>query len=176
MKKLNRVLVIACGPDHAGKTKLCNHLIEKYRFNYYHCGVQADIKQYHTDVYNLTINDIQKYNSNFIIDRMHLSEEVYGNIFRNGPAYDWKSFNDKLVSECKEANIRYELILCLPPKDIVVKGHAERNAAGNEMFNTVDPVYDSYVKLYEENRNLMHKYDFTVDPDYSALDQYLEEE
>lgn len=174
MKKLNNVLIIVEGPDHSGKTRLCNHLIEKYRFNYYHCGVQKNIKEYHDDVIKLAFNDIKKYNSNFIIDRMHLSEEVYGNIFRNGSSYDWKTYNNEIISKCKDLNIRYELILCLPPKDVVVNGHAERNAAGNEMFNTVDSVYDSYNVLYEENKDLMNKYDFTIDPEYSALDEYLE--
>ena len=44
------------------------------------------------------------------------------------------------------------------------------------MFNTVDNVYDSYAKLYEDNKNFinMYKYDFTFDSDYIELDKYLE--
>ena len=93
------------GPDHAGKTKLCEHLIEKYRFNYYHCGVVSDIEKYHQDVIDMIFKDITTYNTNFISDRLHLSEEVYGNIFRNGPKYDWKKWNDKIIYTCNKYGI-----------------------------------------------------------------------
>jgi hypothetical protein len=64
----------------------------------------------------------------------------------------------------------------LPPKQIVVEGHAARNADGNEMFNTVDKVYDAYEKIYMESKDNLqiYKYDFTNDPNYEKLDQYLE--
>ena len=176
MKKLTDTMIICEGPDHAGKTKLCQHLIERYRFNYYHCGVQEDIAKYHCEVLDLTYNDIMNYHNNWIIDRLHLSEEVYGNIFRDGAAYDWKKLNQEITDTFSEGNIKYVLIICLPPKQIVVEGHAARNADGNEMFSTVDKVYDSYQKLFEENSNTiqMYKYDFTSDPNYDKLNEYLE--
>lgn len=176
MKKLNRNLLILSGCDGSGKTKLGQHLIEKYRFNYYHCGVQPDIKEYHSDVLDLAFNDIDKYNNNFIIDRLHLSEYVYGSLFRNGPAYNWKELNQKIIDKSIENNIKYSLILCMPPKDLVMKKHAERLANGDEMFNTVEQVYDSYEKLYNENKNniQIYKYDYTEDPNYEKLDEFLE--
>lgn len=174
MKKLEKFVVICEGPDGAGKTKLCQHLIEKYRFNYYHCGVQPDIKQYHSDVLDLVFDDVNKYKSNFLIDRLHLSEEVYGNIFRNGAQYNWKDLNSRISDVCNNDGIKYVLIACIPPKDLVLTTHSNRNADGNEMFNTVDPVYDSYLKLYDENSDLMYKFDFTMDGDYTKLDEYLE--
>lgn len=176
MKKLEKMLIICDAPDHCGKTKLCEHLIEKYRFNYYHCGVQKDIIMYHEDVLDMAFFDTIKYKSNFVIDRLHLSEEVYGSIFRDGPQYDWKEKNKKIIDMCNKHDIKYILLMCLPPKDIVIKGHAERNADGNEMFDTVDEVYDLYTKIYEENKNDMniYKYDFTADSDYVKLDKYLE--
>ena len=176
MKKINKHLFIIDSVDHSGKTKLCEHLIEKYRFNYYHCGVMSNITEYHQNVLDLVFKDIKNTNGNWVIDRMHLSEEVYGNIFRNGPEYDWKEWNQKIVDKCKELDITYKIIMCLTPRDIVIKGHAERNANGDEMFDTVAPVYDAYAKLYEENKNFIdfYKYDFTFDPDYTKLDIYLE--
>lgn len=179
MKKLEKTLIIVDAPDHAGKTKLCQHLIEKYRFNYYHCGVQPDIKEYHGNVLDLAFEDIIKYKSNWAIDRLHLSETVYGNIFRNGPQYDWKELNQKIIETSKSEGIKYLLITCLPPKDIVVNGHASRNAEGNEMFNTVEPVYDAYLKIYEENKLTnefnIYRYDYTEDGNYIKLDEYLEQ-
>lgn len=176
MKKINRMLIIVDSADHSGKTKLCQHLIEKYRFNYYHCGVQPDIKRYHSDVLDLAFDDAKEYDNNWVIDRLHLSEEVYGNIFRSGASYDWKELNDRIIERAQQDNIKYVLITCLPPKQIVVEGHAARNADGNEMFSTVDKVYDAYEKIYNENNSNMqiYKYDFTNDPNYDKLDEYLE--
>lgn len=177
MNKLSKFLIVVDSPDFSGKTKLCNHLTEKYRFNYYHCGVQSDIKTFHGDVLDMAFEDIEEYNSNWVIDRLHLSEEVYGNIFRDGPKYDWKQLNNNIIKEAQEESIKYVLITCLPPKEIVINGHAARNADGNEMFSTVDKVYDAYEKIYIESKdnNLqMYKYDFTDDPNYEKLDQYLE--
>ena len=176
MKKLSKFLIVVDSADHSGKTKLCQHLIEKYRFNYYHCGVQSDIKAYHGDVLDLVFEDADRYNNNWVIDRLHLSEEVYGNIFRNGAVYDWKELNNHMIEEAKKDGIKYVLITCLPPKQIVVEGHAARNADGNEMFSTVDKVYDAYEKIYTESKDdlQMYKYDFTDDPNYEKLDQYLE--
>ena len=70
----------------------------------------------------------------------------------------------------------YKLIICLPPKEIVLKGHAERNANGDEMFNTVDKVYDKYSEVYKQikNNKEVYMYDFTIDSDYIELDKYLE--
>jgi len=176
MNKLGKMLIICESQDHGGKTKLCQHLIEKYRFNYYHCGVQPNIKTYHEDVLDMAFFDMVKYGSNFAIDRLHLSEYVYGTLFRNGPQYDWKDLDKAIRERCKIDGIKYVLLMCLPPKDIVVKGHAERNAEGNEMFDTVDKVYDMYNDLYEENKKdlNLYKYDFTIDSDYVKLDEYLE--
>lgn len=180
VKKLTRHIICCEGPDGAGKTKLCQHLIEKYRFNYYHCGVQPDIKTYHGDVLDLAFKDINTYNNNFLIDRLHLSEEVYGNLFRSGPQYNWKELNQKIIDNSKDCNIKYTLILCLPPKTLVLNTHSMRNEDGNEMFDTVDPVYDAYLKIYEENSNSnefdIYKYDFTEDGDYTKLDEYLEKD
>lgn len=176
MKKLKRIMLICEGADHSGKSKLCEHLIEKYRFNYYHCGVQEDIKKYHDSVVDLALSDIISNDSNWVIDRLHLSEQVYGTIFRNGPQYDINTFQHELEKICAEEDIVFKVIICLPPRDIVIKGHAERSAKGDEMFKSVDTVYDFYAKLYEEtnNKENLYKYSFTNDPDYVELDKYLE--
>ena len=83
MNKINGHLIIVEGPDHAGKTKLCNYLIETYKFNYWHHGVYKDVRQAHSECLDTVLENIKNYNSNWIIDRLHVSEEVYGNIFRN---------------------------------------------------------------------------------------------
>lgn len=163
-------LVILEGPDHSGKSKLAFHLIEKYGFNYYHCGVKPDITQYHLKVLDMAYKDINLYNSNFVIDRLHLSEFVYGNIFRKGPKYDYL----QLEQDIKNRFSKYRLIICLPPKEIVIDGHKKRLAKNSEMFNTVDKVYDLYKQLVDNKLVGYYLYDFTKDPNYEQLDKFLE--
>lgn len=178
VNKIKKHLIICDSPDGGGKTSLCNHLIEKYRFNYYHCGVQPDIKEYHSHVLDMAFDDIQQYESNFIIDRLHLSEHVYGTLFRNGPQYDATELEHKIQDAAKDAGITYTLIMCMPPKELIVQKHAERLADSNEMFNTVDNVFDMYSKIYDEDQEKkiynFYRYDYTKDGDYIQLDEYLE--
>ena len=163
-------LVMLEGPDHSGKSKLAFHLIEKYGFNYYHCGVKPDIMQYHLKVLDMAYKDINLYNSNFVIDRLHLSEYVYGNIFRKGPKYDFL----QLEQDIKNKFINYKLIICLPPKEIVIDGHKKRLAKKSEMFNTVDKVYDLYKQIIDNKLVGYYLYDFTKDQNYEQLDKFLE--
>lgn len=174
--KIENHLIIADGVDGAGKSQLSFHLIDKYRCNYIHHGVQPDIQQYHTDSLNIVRDHQMKYKSNWILDRLHVSEEVYGNIFRNGPQYDWVTLNENIIENLKEYGGKYTLIFCLPPKEKCLETHAKRLAAGNEMFDTIEAVYDAYEKIYEEykDRFNIYKYDFTEDPNYEKLDAYLE--
>lgn len=167
---MKNTLIILEGPDHAGKSKLAFHLIEKYRFNYYHCGVKPDIMQYHLKVLEAAYKDINEYDSNYVIDRLHLSEYVYGNVFRNGPKYDYL----KLEQDIKNKFKNYKLIICLPPKEIVVNGHRQRLSNNNEMFNTVDKVYDLYNDIVKNEKINFYLYDFTQDLNYEKLDKYLE--
>lgn len=167
---MNNSLIILEGPDYAGKSKLAFHLIDKYKFNYYHCIVQPDILKYHLDVLNVALNDINKYSSNYVIDRLHLSEYVYGSIFRNGPQYDYKKLNNYIENKFNN----YKLIICLPPKDIVINGHKQRLKENNEMFSTVDKVYDMYNNIVNNKDVKYYIYDFTKDSNYKELDKYLE--
>lgn len=168
---MNNTLIILEGPDHAGKSQLAFHLIEKYRFNYYHCSVKPDIMQYHLHVLNAAQDDIQKYNSNYVIDRLHLSEYVYGNIFRGGPKYNYL----ELEKQIRDRFLKYILIVCLPPKEVVVEGHKKRLNNNDEMFKTVDKVYDLYKQLIDKLEVNCYVYDFTKDSDYKQLDKFLED-
>lgn len=150
----NKVIIIE-GPDFSGKSTLAQDLMQRYRNHVYiHCAVTSDIYALHTtairNAFNLS-NDFT-----VIIDRLHYSELVYGPIFRNGVSYDVKKFDD-LYSNKNIPNL-YK-VLCLPPKDIVLNGFKKRAAAGGEMFDTVEKVYDEYAK----NPLGWNVYDWTKD-------------
>lgn len=176
MKKVKGICLVLDGPDHGGKTSLANHLIEKYRFNYYHCGVVDNILQYHNNVMFDISKDISNYMNNWIIDRFHFSEEVFSNIFRNGPQYNFLKYDKILQNNIEISGGIFKTVFCLPPKKISVDGHKQRLLDGNEMFASVDTVYDSYnliFKKYKQELNI-DIYDFTIDSDYAIIDKNIE--
>lgn len=173
MKKLNSKLFVIDSADGSGKTKLSQFLIEKYRFNYWHHGIYSDVEKAHNDCIKSIKNDIDNYKSNWICDRLHLSELVYGTIFRNGPAYNIINFNNKLKETFKD---NYHLIICLPSKESVIKKHSERLSNNDEAFNTVNEVYDFYKKLSMEQFLNPYIYNFEEDSDYSQISNWIENE
>ena len=150
----NKVIIIE-GPDFSGKSTLAQDLMQRYRNHVYiHCAVTPDIYALHTTAITNAFNLSKDFT--VIIDRLHYSELVYGPIFRNGVSYDVQKFDD-LYSSKNIPNL-YK-VLCLPPKEIVLNGFKKRAAAGGEMFNTVEKVYDEYAK----NPLGWNVYDWTKD-------------
>ena len=152
---INNPIIIVEGADFSGKSTLAQDLMQKYRNHVYiHCAVTSDIYALHTTAITNAFNFSKDFT--VIIDRLHYSELVYGPIFRNGVSYDVKKFDD-LYSNKNIPNL-YK-VLCLPPKEIVLNGFKKRAAAGGEMFNTVEKVYDEYAK----NPLGWNVYDWTKD-------------
>lgn len=71
------------------------------------------------------------------IDRLHLSEEIYGTVFRDGPSYDTAKFDRDIVSH---GNVKK--ILCIVDKETSLAKHAER--IDREMFSDISKVWDMY--------------------------------
>lgn len=139
---MENLVIIIDSCDYSGKTTLANQLMEKYRNHaYIHCAVTSDIKKLHETAIVGALDLSKEFT--IIVDRLHYSELVYGNIFRNGPCYNVEEF-DKWYSIERYPQIRK--VLCLPPKDIVLDGFKRRAAAGGEMFDTVEKVYDAYAE------------------------------
>ena len=152
---MNNVIIIE-GPDFSGKSTLANKIMAKYRNHaYIHCAVTDDIKRLHESAFMNALALTEEGGFTVIIDRLHYSELVYGSIFRNGPCYDVKAFDKSISNATRCSNVRK--VLCLPPKDIVLDGFKKRAAAGGEMFDTVEKVYDAYA----ENPLRWNKYDWT---------------
>jgi len=155
MSTLKNKIILLDGPDFSGKSTLANSLMQRFRNHVYiHCAVTPDIFALHTNA----IEEAIKLSKDFtvIIDRLHYSELIYGPIFRNRVSYDVESF-DRNYSTDNFQNIRK--ILCLPPKEVVLEGFKKRAAAGGEMFDTVEKVYDEYSK----NPLEWNVYDWTKD-------------
>jgi len=129
-------IVIVEGPDRSGKSTLLSQLMQKHPNNVYiHNAVVPDIQELHC---NALMAALKASKTHYVfIDRLHLSEEIYGAVFRDGPSYDTKSF-DRIVNSIPFA----KKILCYIDKDTTLKLH-EKNKA-DEMFDTIDKVYDLY--------------------------------
>ena len=129
-------IVIVDGVDASGKSTLINQLMERHPNNcYIHNAVTSDIKSLHENTINAALVASQEHW--VFIDRLHLSEKIYGTIFRNGPSYDVDAF-DALISKIP----LLKKILCIVDKDVALAKHAERK--DKEMFDDISKVWDMY--------------------------------
>ena len=159
MAIIKNPIIILEGPDCSGKTTLASELMKKYRnCVYIHNAVSLDIATLHISAWFNAINLSDEFT--VIIDRLHLSEEIYGTIFRNKVAYDTKAF-DKRIS--KIMNV-YK-VLCLTDKETTLKMHAERK--GIEMFDNISKVWDAYSKVENWKRYDWQKDEFKLE-DYES--------
>ena len=132
-------IVIVDGVDASGKSTLINQLMERHPNNcYIHNAVTSDIKSLHENTINAALVASQEHW--VFIDRLHLSEKIYGTIFRNGPSYDVDAF-DALISKIPSL----KKILCIVSKDVALAKHAERK--DKEMFDDISKVYDMYANV-----------------------------
>ena len=163
---LKKHLVIVDSPSECGKTSLCLHLATKYRFNYYHIKRwNYPVQDYEKDLLDFAFDNINKWESNFVIERLHVTEEVYAALGNRKSPYDnWNVFNQSLITKANELGIKYTLITCLPPKESL---DFDPESNGEVLYNL-------FTAMYNENKELMYNYDFTVDPDYTQIDEYLE--
>lgn len=138
MMTINPIIILE-GPDCSGKTTLANELMSKYKNHVYiHNAVSDDIEHLHTTA----ISCAMALSLDFvvIIDRLHLSEQIYGTIFRQRVAYDVELFDNKLNSL---SNV-YK-VLCLTDKKSTLEKHKERK--DKEMFDNISKVWDAYSKI-----------------------------
>lgn len=81
-----RGIIILEGGDCSGKTTLARRLIDRYGARYIHNGVHRDVWKRHVAAFRYARRLAEDYL--VVIDRLWLSEQIYGQIFRGGPAYD----------------------------------------------------------------------------------------
>lgn len=129
-------IILCDGADACGKSTLINQLMERHPNNcYIHNAVTRDIKTLHENTIDAALVASQEHW--VFIDRLHLSEKIYGTVFRNRPSYDVDAF-DKMIS--KIPNLKK--ILCLVDKETALAKHAARK--DQEMFDDISTVYDLY--------------------------------
>lgn len=133
-------IILIEGCDASGKSTLISKLMEQHPNNcYIHCAVTNDINSLHKNAIDTALVASQE--RWVFIDRLHLSEKVYGTVFRGGPSYDVDAF-DKMITEQIPT---LKKILCTVDKDTVLAKHAERK--DKEMFDDISKVWDMYAEV-----------------------------
>lgn len=135
----NKIIIIE-GCDASGKTTLANQIMEKYPNHVYiHNAVVDDIHALHKNTLHAAVEACKCHT--VLIDRLHLSEKVYGTVYRNGPSYDIDKFDDEMYELPVDPNA-FVKILCIVDKETCLAKHAGRK--DKEMFDDVSKVWDMY--------------------------------
>jgi len=125
-------MIIIEGPDCTGKTTLA----KKIGGQYFHCSWDNtwDIETYHRLIAHTAGKLEQIANVPCVVDRLCLSEAVYGARFRGGPSYDTKELMSEIIAAYNPT-----LILC------TADPHEEYSKIKRaEMFDTVDGLAELY--------------------------------
>ena len=136
-------ICIVDGCDASGKSTLINQLMDRHPNNcYIHNAVTDDIESLHENTVNAALVASQEHW--VFIDRLHLSEKIYGTIFRKCPSYDVNEFDENVT---KLPNVHK--ILCVVDKDTALAKHAGRK--DKEMFDDISSVWDMYNEVAEND-------------------------
>ncbi len=138
-------IIIVDGVDASGKSTLINQLMERHPNNcYIHNAVTNDIKALHENTIDAALVASQEHW--VFIDRLHLSEKIYGTVFRNKPSYDVDAFDKMVMSKVPTL----KKILCVVDKETSLAKHAERK--DKEMFDDISTVYDLYADVAKNDK------------------------
>lgn len=147
-------IIIIEGPDSCGKSTLAKRLAFDYSGIIFHQSYKFKnkIPIYHLAVLRKALKLSQK--KLVILDRLHISEYIYGKVYRNEKRWPWmlNTFNNL----CRELNI--PIILCLPHSlkqglEWFEKAKKERK----EDFEDITEVIKEYIK-YGDNYSEIIKY------------------
>lgn len=149
------MIYILEGPDGVGKSTLANAIYEETKGHILHCTWKKEfnIKEYFAEILSVA-KKLNKY-QDVIIDRWAPSEQVYGDVFRRGPAFDVHGY---LWEEGLHSQLKF--IICENPN--AVENHLKNKENRVEMFDDMTHIVTGFQKFVEETDYLewIH-YDFT---------------
>lgn len=147
-------IIIIEGADACGKTTLAKRLAFDYNGIIFHqtYRFKNKIPLYHLAILRKALKLSKK--KLVILDRLHISEYIYGKIYRNEQRWPWmlNTFN----RICQELNI--PIIICLPHS--LKQGLEWFNKSKNErpeLYNDITQTIEEYIK-YGENHPEIIKY------------------
>jgi hypothetical protein len=145
MTKIRGIILLE-GADCSGKTTLARHLVDAYGARYLHGRVFKDMWRSHVAMVRLALRWADE--GLVVIDRLWLSELIYGQIYRGGPSYD-------LGARCLDRVLQRTgtvTVLCAPrDQRAQLVRHADRAALGGEAFTKIQDVVALYADLRDGN-------------------------
>ena len=157
---MNKIILL-CGPDGSGKSYLADQIMKKYPNHVYiHNAVTNDIKSLHENTVRAAILASEQHT--VIIDRLHISEKVYGTLFRNGPSYDISNI-ERMLDETQRRYGNVVKIMCMVDKDTSTGIHSRRKESGDEMFDDNSSVWDMYDKELKNLSSSWKVYNWKTD-------------
>lgn len=136
---MNKIILL-CGPDGSGKSYLADQIMKKYPNHVYiHNAVTNDIRSLHENTVRAAILASEQHT--VIIDRLHISEKIYGTLFRNGPSYDISNI-EYMLDETQRRHGNVVKLMCMVDKETSVGIHDSRK--DDEMFDDNTTVWDMY--------------------------------
>lgn len=139
------MIILIEGADSAGKTTLANALRARHDARYFHSTVRNGIWRWHVAAVRAAARDPRP----FILDRLWLSEQVYGSIFRGQPEYDVGArVLDRVLRRFGALTI-----LCVPSdlEEQERRWLRNRAAGKHEHFDSVRNVIAAYADLRHGN-------------------------
>ena len=138
-------IIILDGPDGSGKSSLAKYLVEKHDATYFHNVKRKDIWLWHTACLRLAVQ--HSATRLVVVDRLWLSECVYGAVYRGGSKYPIAArMVDRTLRRFGAVNI-----IAAPPTDYCVEIHQKvRPHRANEL-DGVRRVADFYLDVAQGN-------------------------
>lgn len=139
-------MIILEGPDGTGKTTLANALAHKLNGMVMHAGFDKkwDIRQFHAAIITGAWF-LENAGCPVIIDRWALSEQIYGTVFRGGPAYDVREM-------LRMAQDEYNPIFIYCRNEDSIENHKRNLQQREEMYDDMSEVAPLYDELLHSGK------------------------
>jgi len=144
LQRLEMAIIICEGPDGSGKTTLAKNFSH---YEYIHNGAFETSDK----AFNAYVNQIDKLTpqSNVFVDRMHISERIYGTIYHGFNMDDSKYYHvDNLLNQLGAI-----VLLCIPPYEVALSNWKSR--LHEEMLSDEDifkQIYQRYEAMVYSSR------------------------
>jgi nicotinamide riboside kinase len=139
-------LIIIDGPDATGKTTLANAIIKKTPGSQYVHLTYSDSLDMYAYQFNILDQAVKDSKTRLVIlDRLWISENIYGTVFRGGSD---KNFHEHVMDIlAQKANALYIIAL---PKTVTsgVKRHKESMDKREEMYDDIKEICQRYLYFW----------------------------
>jgi len=164
---LPRVIIVE-GSDGSGKTTLAGSLSVRLGYGYVHMSTPDDPKRPFDYWWRRIYPELRKY-PGLVLDRLHWSEKLYGELFRGGSGL---SEHDRWVLEGWLLGRGACVIRCQPPLENVLASVSKDPNQLHHSQEMTRAVYAEYTKSWDTVLPVV-TFDYTVDGPSTRLNPHL---